>query len=127
MKRKRFSVEQIVTIVKQAEMGLPVAELIRRVGISEQTFYRWKKQYSHLWAHHNRERSTSRVRANRPTTIMWIASTERRGLSAWMRTGSLPRQKRWSGSGLGDVSTMRALLTGPWGEDAERICKTDRG
>jgi len=37
MKRKRFSVEQIVTIVKQAEMGMPVAELIRRVGISEQT------------------------------------------------------------------------------------------
>jgi putative transposase len=34
--------------VKQAEMGLPVAELIRRVGISEQTFYRWKKQYSNL-------------------------------------------------------------------------------
>jgi putative transposase len=48
MKRKRFSVEQIVAIVKQAELGLPVAELIRRVGISEQTFYRWKKQYSNL-------------------------------------------------------------------------------
>jgi putative transposase len=48
MKRKRFSVEQVVAIVKQAEMGMPVAELIRRVGISEQTFYRWKKQYSNL-------------------------------------------------------------------------------
>jgi len=48
MKRKRFSVEQIVAIVKQAEMGLPVAELIRRVGISEQTFYRWKKHYTGL-------------------------------------------------------------------------------
>lgn len=48
MKRKRFSVEQIVAIVKQAEMGMPVSELIRRVGISEQTFYRWKKQYSNL-------------------------------------------------------------------------------
>ena len=48
MKRKRFSVEQIVTIVKQAELGMPVAELIRRVGISEQTFYRWKKHYSNL-------------------------------------------------------------------------------
>ncbi len=40
MKRRRFSVEQIVAILKQAEMGMPVAELIRRVGISEQTFYR---------------------------------------------------------------------------------------
>ena len=45
MKQKRFSVEQIVGVLKQAEVGVPVAELIRRVGISEQTFYRWKKQY----------------------------------------------------------------------------------
>lgn len=44
-KRKRFSVEQIVAILKQAEVGVPVAELIRHVGISEQTFYRWKKHY----------------------------------------------------------------------------------
>jgi putative transposase len=47
-KRKRFSVEQIVAIVKQVEMGIPVAELIRRVGISEQAFYRWKKQFTGL-------------------------------------------------------------------------------
>ncbi len=45
MKRKRFSVEQIVAVLKQAEAGVPIVELIRRVGISEQTFYRWKKQY----------------------------------------------------------------------------------
>ena len=48
VKRKRFSVEQIVAVLKQAELGLPVAELIRQVGISEQTFYRWKKQYAGL-------------------------------------------------------------------------------
>ena len=45
MKKKRFSVEQIVSVLKQAELGVPVAEVIRKVGISEQTFYRWKKQY----------------------------------------------------------------------------------
>ena len=45
MKKKRFSVEQIVGVLKQAEVGVPVGELIRKVGISEQTFYRWKKQY----------------------------------------------------------------------------------
>jgi len=48
MKRKRFSVEQIVAVLKQAELGLPVADLLRQVGISEQTFYRWKKQYAGL-------------------------------------------------------------------------------
>lgn len=40
MKRKRFSVERIVAVLKQAEAGTPVAELIRHVGIAEQTFYR---------------------------------------------------------------------------------------
>ena len=48
MKKKRFSAEQIVAILKQAELGIPVAELIRQVGVSEQTFYRWKKKYSGL-------------------------------------------------------------------------------
>ena len=37
--------EQIVAVLKQAEAGVPLAELIRRMGTSEQTFYRWKKQY----------------------------------------------------------------------------------
>ena len=45
MKRKRFSIEQIVAVLKQAEAGLPVVEVCRQVGITEQTFYRWKKQY----------------------------------------------------------------------------------
>ena len=45
MKQKRFSVGQIVGILKQAEVGVPVGELVRKVGISEQTFYRWKKHY----------------------------------------------------------------------------------
>jgi putative transposase len=48
VKRKRFSVERIVAVLKQAEAGTPVAELIRHIGISEQTFYRWKKQYAGL-------------------------------------------------------------------------------
>jgi len=45
VKRKRFSVEQIVAVLKQAEAGLPVVEVCRQAGITEQTFYRWKKQY----------------------------------------------------------------------------------
>lgn len=55
MKRKRFSVEQIVAILKQAELGMPIAVLIRQVGISEQTFYRWKKQYAGLQSDQVRE------------------------------------------------------------------------
>ena len=45
MRRKRFSVGQIVAVLKQVEVGVPVVEVCRQVGITEQTFYRWKKQY----------------------------------------------------------------------------------
>lgn len=48
MKRKRFSEEQIITILKQAEGGLPLAELVRQHGICEGTFYRWKSKYGGL-------------------------------------------------------------------------------
>ena len=43
MKKSRFTEEQIAYALKQAETGTPVAEVLRRMGISEQTFYRWKK------------------------------------------------------------------------------------
>ena len=55
MKRKRFSVEQIVAVLKQAELGMPVADVIRQIGISEQTFYRWKKQYAGMQSDQVRE------------------------------------------------------------------------
>ena len=55
MKGKRFSVEQIVAVLKQLEVGVPVAELIRKVGISEQTLYRWKKEYKGLETDHIRQ------------------------------------------------------------------------
>lgn len=55
MKKKRFSVEQIVAVLKQAELGIPVADIIRKMDISEQTFYRWKKQYAGLQSDQVRE------------------------------------------------------------------------
>ena len=55
MKKKRFSIEQIVAVLKQAELGMPVVDLIRQVGISEQTFYRWKKQYAGMQSDQVRE------------------------------------------------------------------------
>jgi putative transposase len=45
MKRKRFSVEQIAYAIAQAESGTTVTEICRRMGVSEPTFYRWKKKY----------------------------------------------------------------------------------
>jgi putative transposase len=48
MKKSRYTEEQIAFALKRAETGTPVSEVIRRIGISEQTFYRWKKVYGGL-------------------------------------------------------------------------------
>ena len=40
MKRESCSTEQILAVLRQAELGLPVADIIRQVGITKQTFYR---------------------------------------------------------------------------------------
>lgn len=45
MKKPSCTEEQIAFALKQAETGTPVAEVIRRMGVSEQTFSRWKKVY----------------------------------------------------------------------------------
>jgi len=45
MRKSRFSVEQITYGLKQVETGVPVSELCRKLGISEQTLYTWKKKY----------------------------------------------------------------------------------
>lgn len=44
MKRKRFMETQIAFALCQAESGTPVTEIIRKMGISEVTFYSWKKK-----------------------------------------------------------------------------------
>lgn len=48
MKTSRFTEQQIAFALKQAETGTSVKEVTRKMGISEQTFYRWKKKYNGL-------------------------------------------------------------------------------
>jgi putative transposase len=48
MKRSKFSEEQIVYAIRQAETGTPVGDLCRQLGVSDATFYAWKKKYAHL-------------------------------------------------------------------------------
>ena len=46
MKKSRFNEAQIIGVLREQEAGSPTAEVCRRHGISEQTFYRWKAKYS---------------------------------------------------------------------------------
>ena len=45
MKRKRYSEEQIIGILKEVEAGVPVAELCRKHGMSDASFYTWRSKY----------------------------------------------------------------------------------
>ena len=45
MKRSRFTEEQILAVLREAESGTPVKDLCRRAGISAVTFYRWKSKF----------------------------------------------------------------------------------
>jgi len=62
MKRSRFTDQQIAFALQRAEQGTQVAEVTRKMGVSEQTFYRWKKKYGGL---------------NGPTAA-WVISPPRR-------------------------------------------------
>lgn len=45
MKKSRYTEEQIAFALQQAEHGTPVSEVCRKLGVTEQSFYRWKKKY----------------------------------------------------------------------------------
>jgi len=48
MKRSRYTEEQIAFALKQAELGTPVSEVCRKMGVSDATFYNWRKKYGGL-------------------------------------------------------------------------------
>jgi len=48
MKRTCYAEEQIAFALRQADTGTPVGEVIRKMGLSTQTFYRWKKQFGQM-------------------------------------------------------------------------------
>ncbi len=48
MGKKNFTQEQIVYALRQAESGTPVLEVCRKLGVTEQTFYRWKRKFAGL-------------------------------------------------------------------------------
>jgi len=45
MKKSRFTEEQIIAVLKEQQAGIPVAELCRKHGVSEATFYNWRSRF----------------------------------------------------------------------------------
>jgi putative transposase len=50
MKKSKFTEEQVVYALKHAEAGVPIKELCRKYGVSEATFYAWRKKYGGIGA-----------------------------------------------------------------------------
>ncbi len=102
MKKTRHTEEQIAFALKQAETGTSVAEVIRRMGISEQTFYRWKKVYGGLGV-------------GEFVSITGPSSSRRRSTAGPTRTAS-----RWTSAGRASLRTMPSWSrsTGAFGTSA---------
>jgi len=55
MKRSKFSEEQVTFALRQHEAGTPVEDVCRQLGVSQATFYVWKKKYAHMGVSELRE------------------------------------------------------------------------
>lgn len=64
MKKSRFSEEQIITALKEVDAGRKVAEVARKLGVTEQTFYRWKAKFGGMDVSEARVCANSRMRTD---------------------------------------------------------------
>ena len=69
MRTKRFTGEQIIGVLKEAEAGAKTKELIRKYGISEQTFYHWKAKYGDGMSSRLQVRPKARFISTLPTCL----------------------------------------------------------
>ena len=85
MRKSRFTVEQITMALRQGEAGTPVAEIIRKLEISEQTYYRWKKKYGGLGVSELRELKVIRDENRRLKTLVADLSLDKTILQEALR------------------------------------------
>jgi putative transposase len=106
MKRSKFSEDQVAYALRQAEAGTPVGDVCRQLGVSEATFYAWKKKYAHLGVSELRrlgqlEDENARLKrvvadpharqthAGGGATKNRLRPARRRELAGWFQRGSL--------------------------------------
>jgi putative transposase len=111
MKKSKFTGEQIAFALRQAEVGTPVAEVCRKMGVSEATYYRWKQLYGGLGPSELRKmrqfeeenQKLKRLVADLSLDKAMLQEVLAKKCSAWPNAGDRPL-------GSGPVSGERA----PW-------------
>jgi putative transposase len=68
LRKSRYSDEQIAAALRQAEAGTPIADITRKLGISEATFYAWRKRFGSLGTPEIRELRQTARRKRAPQT-----------------------------------------------------------
>ena len=97
MRRKRFSVEQITSILKQPELGTPISELCRIHGVSEQSFYCWKKIYGGMEPSEARELKQLREENTKRKRLVADLSLDKTMLQDVLQKNSEARQEARDG------------------------------
>src|SRR5712671_5286109 len=96
MKRARFSEEQIIGVLKEAEAGAKVSELCRRHGISDVTFYTWRSKYGGLEVSEMRRLRQLEEENRRLKSIVADQALDIRALKDVLaKNGSFGYQKWW--------------------------------
>ena len=112
MKRSRFSEEQIVYAIRQAESGTPIGDLCRQLGVSDATFYAWKKKFAHLGVSELRRLRQVEEENSRLKRLVADLSLDKHMLSEALRKKSLrPARRRELAGWFQDtfqVSCLRA-------------------
>jgi putative transposase len=109
MKTSKFTDEQIALALRQAEAGTPVGEICRKVGVSEQTFYRWKKRFGALGVTELRELRQLRDENRKLKGLVADLTLDKTILhEALKKNGKACRPPGARALGSGGVSVVRA-------------------